>query len=153
MLKTYSKMRKINSVFLLIIFNFCYSQSNKTVSNNTPKFGLTNKIDSKWLGNYYFESFNKDNLKTSFDISIQDLNNIKIVYIGDGEKPEFYKNLKFQLVKTDKLKIIFNPKYESLGIIFLENSDKKYYISGEVISFINPGSDSLEIKKKKCIPK
>lgn len=147
-------MRKINSViFLLIIFNFCYSQSNKKVLNGNIKYSKTTQIDSKWLGNYYFESFNKDNLKTSFDISIQDLNNIKIVYIGDGEKPEIYKNLKSQLVKTDKLKIIFNPKYEGLGIIFLENIGKKYNISGEVIGSINPGSNVLEIKKTKLILK
>lgn len=104
---------------------------------------------NKWNGKYYFESRNKDDLKTSFEISIMDLKNITIKYIGDDEPVEEYKNLVAKNISSNKIKIIFNKKYEENGYINIEKVDDKYYISGDLIYLINPGSDNLPLKKIK----
>lgn len=98
---------------------------------------------------YYFESKNRDNLKTSFDIQIYDLNNIIIKFISDEEPVEIYSNLKSPLINPDKIKIIFNAKYEENGYINIEKKEANYYISGDIIYLVNPGSDNFPIQKVK----
>ncbi len=121
-------------------------------SNSNDVYNVSSKgffVSNKWIGRYFFETKNKDNLKTSFDISIQDLNNITIKYIGDGNSPEVYKNLVGEQLSSDKIRIVFNKKYEELGEINLEKDGDVYSISGQAISFINPGNDNYPIKKMK----
>lgn len=122
------------------------------VSKNVNIFNLSKTgffSSNKWNGKYYFESRNKDDLKTSFEISIMDLKNITIKYIGDDEPVEEYKNLVAKNISSNKIKIIFNKKYEENGYINIEKVDDKYYISGDLIYLINPGSDNLPLKKIK----
>ncbi|EJL74232.1 hypothetical protein [Chryseobacterium populi] len=105
------------------------------------------KNEKSWIGDYSFSARNKDGLKTGFDINIFTLNNITVKYISDGGKPEIYKNLKSDFIQKDKIKINFNPKYEEMGIIYIEKLDNEYYISGSPIYYINPGSDDMPLKK------
>ncbi|AOC96580.1 hypothetical protein BB050_03491 [Flavobacterium anhuiense] len=102
---------------------------------------------NSWSGKYTFKRTNKDELVTSFSIDIKSLDDIAIVYIGDGEKPELYKNLKAENIAEDKIKIVFNKKYNELGIIYIQKNDKQYIISGESIANINPGNDEYPLKK------
>lgn len=108
---------------------------------------INNKID--WVGTYSFSAKNRDDLKTSFDIKIIQLNNITVKYISDEGKPENYKNLKSYFVQKDKIRINFNPKYKDMGIIYIEKLDNEYYISGNPIYFINPGNNEMPLKKVK----
>ena len=100
-----------------------------------------------WIGKYYFESTNRDNLKTIFEIQIKAIDSISLKYSSDGDKPELYKNIVGELISDDKLKINFNMKYDEMGIVFLEKYGNEFTISGAPIYFINPGSDNLIIKK------
>lgn len=124
-----------------------------TVSyKKTDTYKVTNKghfVSNKWIGKYYFEATNKDNLKTSFDITIENLQNITIKYVGDEQSPEIYQNLEAEELTTDKIKIIFNEKYEEMGEIYIEKNKDNYSISGQVIYFINPGNESYPLKKIK----
>lgn len=100
-----------------------------------------------WKGKYYFESQNRDDMITSFEVHIKEINNISVKYISDGEKPELYKNIVGEIISPNKLKINFNTKYDEMGVILLEKDGNEFTISGEPIYFINPGSDNLTIKK------
>ncbi|EJL62011.1 hypothetical protein [Flavobacterium sp. CF136] len=100
-----------------------------------------------WKGKYYFEAKNKDDLKTSFEISIKQLGDISLKYISDGNKPETYNHIVGELINPEKLKINFNMNYDEMGIIFLEKDEDEFSISGEPIYFINPGNDNVSIKK------
>ncbi|RYJ37527.1 hypothetical protein NU08_3519 [Flavobacterium anhuiense] len=100
-----------------------------------------------WSGKYNFKRKNKDDLVTSFSIDIKSLENITIIYVGDSEKAEVYKNLKAEDVGEDKIKIVFNKKYDELGIIYIQKNDNQYIISGEPIANINPGNDEYVLKK------
>ncbi|MEO8236652.1 MAG: hypothetical protein ABI576_00990 [Flavobacterium sp.] len=100
-----------------------------------------------WKGKYYFESINKDDLKTSFEISIKQLNDISVKYSSDDNKPEVYNHIAGELENPEKLKINFNPDYEEMGVIFLEKDGDEFTVSGEPIYFVNPGNDNLSIKK------
>ncbi len=100
-----------------------------------------------WKGNYYFESVNKDSLKTSFKIGIKNLNNITVEYLSDDSDKEVYNNLKASLIDENKIMIVFDKDAEDMGFIYLDISDDKFYISGQPIYFINPGSDRESIKK------
>jgi hypothetical protein len=75
------------------------------------------------------------------------LKNIKIKYISEDEPVEIYKNLIGVNISSNKIKIVFNKKYEENGYIYIENIDNDYYISGELIYSINPGSNNLQLKK------
>ncbi len=122
------------------------------VSNNVNIYNLSKNglfTSNKWNGKYYFESKNKDNLKTSFEITILDLKNITIKYIGEDEPPEIYKNLVAKNISSNKIKIIFNEKYEENGYVNIEKIENDYYISGDLIYLINPGNDNLPLKKLK----
>lgn len=107
----------------------------------------TNSKTDSWSGKYFFKRKNKDELETSFSIKIKNLNDIAIIYIGDGEKAESYKNLKAEDIADDKIKIAFNKEYDELGIIYIQKNDIQYVISGEPISNINPGNDEYPLKK------
>lgn len=105
--------------------------------------------NSSWEGKYFFEKSNKDELKTSFEISITQLNDIKVVYVGDGEKPEIYKNLSGELIGDNKIKVVFNEKYAEMGIIYIQKSGNEYIISEDPIANINAGSEEFPLKKIK----
>lgn len=105
--------------------------------------------NNPWKGKYFFEKSNRDDLKTSFQITINNLKDIIVIYVGDGEKPEIYKGVVGETVTDDKIKIVFNKKYDDMGIIYIQNSGNEYIISGEPISNINPGNDEFPLKKVK----
>jgi hypothetical protein len=117
--------------------------------NNKIKNSKDIKVSESWSGKYFFEKTNRDELKTSFDISISDLNSITVNYISNGEKVEIYKNLKGVKVEDDKIKIVFNKKYENMGFIYIQKYENEYIISGDPIANINPGNDEFPLKKIK----
>ena len=117
--------------------------------NNKIKNSKDIKVAESWSGKYFFEKTNRDELKTSFDISISDLNSITINYISNGEKVEIYKNLKGVKVEDDKIKIVFNKKYENMGFIYIQKYENEYIILGDPIANINPGNDEYPLKKIK----
>jgi hypothetical protein len=78
-----------------------------------------------------------------------DLNSITVNYISNGEKVEIYKNLKGDKVEDDKIKIVFNKKYENMGFIYIQKYENEYIISGDPIANINPGNDEYPLKKIK----
>ncbi|WP_136668417.1 hypothetical protein [Flavobacterium sp. H122] len=132
-----------------------FDESGKEIeisSNSSDIYEVTSKglfVANKWKGKYYFETTNRDDLKTSFDITIESLNNITVKYVGDGSAVEIYKNLKAEELSVNKIKIVFNEKYEEMGEIYLQKYKDSYEISGKVIYFINPGNDTYEIEKVK----
>lgn len=119
------------------------------VENIQSKDLKTKNQDSTdiWKGKYYFEAKNKDDLKTSFEISIKRLDDISVKYISDDNKQETYNHIVGELINPEKLKINFNINYDEMGIIFLEKDEDGFSISGEPIYFINPGNDNVSIKK------
>ncbi|MEZ0128680.1 hypothetical protein AB9T88_02305 [Flavobacterium sp. LBUM151] len=157
------KWRKICLIFFSILFLIgCKDSTLKESKVKINKQKVTfekneiEKINSNvknqdsiepWKGEYYFESTNRDDLKTSFEIHIKQIDDISIKYISEDATPELYKHIIGELITPRKLKINFNKKYEEMGIIFLEKDENEYNISGEPIYFINPGSDNLQIKK------
>ncbi len=100
-----------------------------------------------WNGKYSFEKINRDELKTSFKIEIKDINSISIIYVSNDEKPETYKNLIAEKVDEDKIKIVFNTKYNDMGFIYIQQSGNEFIISGAPISSINPGNDEFPLHK------
>ncbi len=120
-------------------------KKNETNSNNVIN---TNESSDIWIGKYFLEKSNKDELKTSFEITINNLEDIKVTYISDGDEAEIYENLKAEVVDEDKIKIIFNKKYNKMGIIYIQNHEKEYFVSGEPISNINPGNDEYFLNKE-----
>lgn len=131
-------MKPLLYFFVLFVNLFCQSNSTEQINN-----------DKDWTGNYSFSAKNRDDLKTSFNINIIKLDNITVKYISDDGKPEIYKNLKSNFVQKNKIKINFNPKYEEMGIIYIEKVENEYYISGSPIYFINPGNDEMPLRKVK----
>jgi len=161
-------MRIIVLAVLLILIgckDSSLKESNKKPLNNVTfkkisKESNTENIRSKdlkiknqdstdiWKGKYYFEAKNKDDLKTSFEISIKQLDDISVKYSSDdNNKPEVYNHIVGELINPEKLKINFNINYDEMGIIFLEKDEDEFSISGEPIYFINPGNDNVSIKK------
>ncbi|WP_419868506.1 hypothetical protein [Chryseobacterium sp. CT-SW4] len=120
--------------------NSQHIKPNKTLKKSENDFSI-------WKGSYHFSSKSRDGLKTSFDINIIQLNNVTVKYVNEGEPVEVYKNIKSEYVDKDKIKINFNPKYENMGIVFIEYADGDYYISGDPIYFINPGNEEMLLKK------
>jgi len=130
-----------------VTFKEISKESNtKNIRSNDLKIKNQDSIDI-WKGKYYFEAKNKDDLKTSFEISIKQLRDISLKYISDGNKPETYNHIVGELINPEKLKINFNMNCDEMGIIFLEKDEDEFSISGEPIYFINPGNDNLSIKK------
>ena len=74
-------------------------------------------------------------------INIIKLDDITVIYVSDGEKPETFKKLKSRLIQKNKIEINFNPQYKEMGIIYIEKKDEEYFISGSPIYFINPGNN------------
>ena len=162
-------MRIIFLAVLLILIgckDFSLKESDKEPLNNVTskkisKVSNTENIRSNdlkiknedstdiWKGKYYFEAKNKDDLKTSFEISIKQLDDISVKYSSEDNKPEVYNHIVGELINPEKLKINFNINYDEMGIIFLEKDEDEFSISGEPIYFINPGNDNLSIKKIK----
>lgn len=134
-------------------------QLNNVASKKISKESNTENIRSKdlktknqdstdiWKGKYYFEAKNKDDLKTSFEISIKQLDDISVKYSSDDNTPEVYNHIVGELINPKKLKINFNINDDEMGIIFLEKDKDEFSISGEPIYFINPGNDNVSIKK------
>jgi hypothetical protein len=147
--------------YLLLVIGFFSQMRGNSGNNELIKHSFSNKINlqdlladdylahTKWKGKYYFEAHNRDNYLTSFEISIQDLNNIEVKYISDGNTPEIYKNLKGEVLSANKIRIVFNKNYDDMGEIILEKDPDGYYISGQPIYFINPGNDRFLIEKIK----
>ena len=117
--------------------------SNLSIKNDDKE------INNSWGGKYFFERTNRDDLKTSFEISINNLKNISLVYVSDGEKPETYNNTVGEMISNDKMKITFNKKYDDMGIVYIQKNGNNYIISGDPISSINPGNDEFPLKKTK----
>ena len=70
-----------------------------------------------------------------------------VVYSSDGGSPETYKNLKGEKMDDNKLKITFNKEYGDMGTVYLQQHENEYDISGDPISFINPGNNEFPIRK------
>ncbi len=51
------------------------------------------------------------------------------------------------MIDKNKIEIVFNKKYDEMGIIYLQNDKNDYIISGTPISTINPGNDEYPLKK------
>jgi hypothetical protein len=132
-----------NAVTLLLLLTFTFAKA-ASEATDFPYFQ-----QNKWIGKYYTEAINKDNLKTSFDIQINSLQDVSLIYVSDGETAERYQNLKAIPINAQKIKIIFNKKYKNMGIIYLEKIGNEYRLLGEPIYFINPGNESLKLKKLK----
>lgn len=126
----------------------------KIVLTTQKVFPMITKTDpiqidkNYWKGNYHFEATNRDNAKTVYDININSLNDI-LININEGGIKNKYSKVKAEEVSDEKIKINFDPSLEDMGIIYIEKSDSKYLISGNPIYFINPGSDSMSLKKLK----
>jgi hypothetical protein len=132
-----------NVVTLLLLLTFTFAGA----ANKATDFHYFQQ--NKWIGKYYTEAINKDDLKTSFDIQINSLQDVSLIYVSDGETAERYQNLKAIPINAQKIKIIFNKKYKNMGILYLEKLRNEYRLLGEPVYFINPGNESLKLKKLK----
>ncbi|RXM49968.1 MULTISPECIES: hypothetical protein [unclassified Chryseobacterium] len=106
-------------------------------------------VSDPWKGNYHFEALNRDQIKTSYDITIISLNDISIQINDDGDKVS-YSHIKAEVLNDDNIKLAFDPSLEDeMGIIYIEKSDDTYLISGYPIYFINPGNNEMPLIKEK----
>ena len=112
-----------------------------------PAIVIENIEKNNWKGEYNFEAKNKDDIKTTFNIKINTLNDIEIIINDDGTISK-YTNINGQEVNNNKIKIVYNNSEDEMGIIFLEKVKNGYLISGNPIYFINPGSNEMPIQKK-----
>ncbi|WDF61611.1 hypothetical protein PQ462_09530 [Flavobacterium sp. KACC 22758] len=119
-------------------------KSNKISSNTNGK----NENNDQWKGKYIFEKEDLNNLMTSFEITINSLDNILLVYKNKGEAPKVYKNLVAKIEPNNKIKIVFNEKDQDMGSIYIQSDEGEYTISGKPLSIINPGNDEYYLKKK-----
>lgn len=147
---------------LIILFSFltlfsCKKDNHKAIVQPTENIGVPAQnnppksigASNHWKGNYHFEASNRDQIKTSYDITIKSINDISI-QINDGEDKESYSHIRAEKLNDDKIKIIFNPSLEDeMGIIYIEKSDNAYLISGYPIYFINPGNNEMPLIKGK----
>lgn len=114
--------------------------------NTLPK---PTNIPDPWKGSYYFEASNRDQIKTSYHITINSLNDISIQINDDGDKVS-YSHIKAEVLNNDNIKLAFDPSLEDeMGIIYIEKSDDTYLISGYPIYFINPGNNEMPLIKEK----
>ncbi|AZA81931.1 hypothetical protein C1637_24710 [Chryseobacterium lactis] len=105
--------------------------------------------ESEWQGTYHFETSNRDEAKTAFNVVIKSLDNISIHIDDDGDQ-ENYSNIKAEIINKDKIKIIYNASFkDDMGTIYIEKSDDDFYISGNPIYFINPGNNEMPLNKIK----
>jgi hypothetical protein len=132
-------MKSVISFLLLLTYALA---TNKVIDFNYFQ-------QNKWTGKYHAEARNRDDLKTSFDIQINSLQDVSLIYVSDGESPEHYKNLKAVEAGAKKIKIVFNKKYGTMGVIYIEKTEDEYRLLGEPVYFINPGNESLRLKKLK----
>jgi hypothetical protein len=106
-------------------------------------------VPDPWKGSYHFEALNRDQIKTSYDITISSLNDISIQINDDGDKVS-YSHIKAEVLNDDNIKLAFDPSLEDeMGIIYIEKSDDAYLISGYPIYFINPGNNEMPLIKEK----
>lgn len=148
------------NILLLAIITISYSckkDNHKAIVQPTENIAVPvqnipiKSIDTPngWEGVYHFEASNKDEIKTSYDITIKSLNDISI-QINEGEDKESYSHIKAEVLNDDKIKLVFNPSLEDeMGIIYIEKSDNTYLISGYPIYFINPGNNEMPLIKEK----
>src|SRR3954471_19827222 len=108
------KWRKICLIFFSILFLIgCKDSTLKESKVKINKQKVTfekneiEKINSNvknqdsiepWKGEYYFESTNRDDLKTSFEIHIKQIDDISIKYISEDDTPELYKHIIGELI-------------------------------------------------------
>lgn len=154
-----------NTIFLFSVLIFLLSckkdshinatQTKKTGSENIKKKSVSRSNSASigrsadiWVGNYHFEATNRDEAKTAFDIKIISSDNISITITEDG-KISKYQHLKAEKISTDKIKILYDNSADEMGVIYIEKSDDKYFISGNPIYFINPGNNEMPLKKIK----
>lgn len=128
-------MKSILYFFILLSNIFCQSGNQDQIN------------EKEWIGSYSFSARNREGLKTSFDIEMIKLDNITVKYISDGGKVQTYKNIKGKLIQKNKLSIPFNPQNKEMGLIYVEKTNKEFFISGSPIYFINPGNDVRPLKK------
>ncbi|MDM1556373.1 MULTISPECIES: hypothetical protein [Chryseobacterium] len=106
-------------------------------------------VPDPWNGTYHFEASNRDQIKTSYDITINSLNDISIQINDDGDKVS-YSHIKAEVLNDDNIKLAFDPSLEDeMGIIYIEKSDDTYLISGYPIYFINLGNNEMPLIKEK----
>lgn len=105
-------------------------------------------LTKNWKGNYHFEATNRGDAKTTFDVTINSLKDIVIKINEDGSK-ETYPNIRADVVNSDKIRIKYNSSENEMGIIYVERSGDQYFISGNPIYFINPGTSEGELIKEK----
>ncbi|WP_336961355.1 hypothetical protein [Chryseobacterium contaminans] len=106
-------------------------------------------VPDPWKGTYHFEASNRDQIKTSYTIIINSLNDISIQINDDGDKVS-YSHIKAEVLNDDNIKLAFDPSLEDeMGIIYIEKSDNTYLISGYPIYFINPGNNEMPLIKEK----
>ncbi|KMQ60087.1 hypothetical protein ACM46_17745 [Chryseobacterium angstadtii] len=121
----------------LIKQNFFLKDNNVTKTN----------IDL-WKGVYHFEASNRDEAKTIFDIMINSLEDISLAVTEEGKKNN-YSKLHAEEVNNGKIKINYDSSSGDMGTIYIERSDNNYFISGNPIYFINPGTDEMPLHKLK----
>jgi hypothetical protein len=120
---------------------YSINQQGKFIKKTIKKLTNSSLNESEWKGRYHFEAFNKDHIKHSYDIVINTLENISLTSI-DGEDKEVYSDLIAEKVAENKIKLVYNSSYEDdMGIIYIEQQGKNYYLSGNPIYFINPGTN------------
>lgn len=153
-------MIKLFNILLLITITISYSckkNNRKAIVQSTEN--ITTSVQSSsiqsidtlnaWKGVYHFEASNKDQIKTSYDITIQSLDDISI-QINEGGDKESYSHIKAETLNDDKIKLAFDPSLEDeMGIIYIERADNTYLISGYPIYFINPGNNEMPLIKVK----
>lgn len=118
-----------------------------STTNNVDYINSRN-ISNIWNGSYHFESTNRGDAKTTFDIVINSLEDVLVKINEDGSK-ETYPNIRAEVINSDKIRIKYNSSENEMGIIHIEKSADKFFISGNPIYFINPGTSEGELIKMK----
>ncbi len=115
-------------------------REDKTSQNVIKYYNDTIKI---WEGQYYFKTYDREEILNAYEITIKSLDDIKVKWILDKDF-KYYK-AQGKIIDTDKIEISF----DKTDTICLEKSGNNYFISGYPICMINPGNDNLQIEKIK----
>ena len=147
-------LRKIILTVLLVLLEISFNQkSQKTkITEKQDEVvilkndSLQSKFDSSWIGKYSLELPNKDELITSFLITINP-ESIDVEYAPDGDEKQIYKNVENEFLSPYLIEIRFNKEYENMGIVRLEKGGNSYTLSGYPVAIINPGTDDFDMEK------
>lgn len=151
-------MKKLGIIFILI-FNFCFSQTNYTLKLKfEEKYFLSNCITSKTTNEFVLKVFKESDSVSTFDksrnyIDILDATlraNINVIYNKEFTKAERieYDSLNAEIKNGDLIKIFKSAVKANFGTEFLEEAFKNFGITNFKIVSTDYNRFSIDFSDK-----